>query len=61
MLEDHISSKKSLFSTGVHTELREQNSRSRRVSLIQGNPTGNMRTEQSGICARVFKNCWLCI
>ena len=56
MLEDHISSKKSLFSTGVHTELREQNSRSRRVSLIQGNPTGNMRTEQSGICARVYQN-----
>lgn len=45
MLEDHISSKKSLFSPGVHTELREQKSRSRQVALIQGNLTGNARME----------------
>lgn len=56
MLEDHVSSKKSLFSTGVHTELREQKSRSIRVSLIQGNLTGNARTESSGTSARVYQN-----
>lgn len=56
MLEDHISSKKSLFSTGVHTELREQKSRSRQVALIQGNLTGNSRTENAGTSARVYEN-----
>lgn len=56
MLEDHISSKKSLFSTGVHTELREQKSRSRQVALIQGNLTGNARTENAGTSARVYEN-----
>lgn len=56
MLEDHISTKKALFSTGVHTELREQKSRSRQVSLIQGNLTGNARMESSGTSARVYQN-----
>lgn len=56
MLEDHVSSKKSLFSTGVHTELREQKSRSRQVSLVQGNLTGNARMESSGTSARVYQN-----
>ncbi len=56
MLEDHISDKKSLFSTGVHTELREQKSRSRQVAMIQGNLTGNARMESSGTSARVYQN-----
>lgn len=56
MLEDHISSKKSLFAAGVHTELRTQESRSRSVALIQGNLTGNTRTEISGTSARVYQN-----
>ena len=56
MLEDHISDKKSLFSTGVHTELREQKSRSRQVVMIQGNLTGNARMESSGTSARVYQN-----
>ena len=56
MLEDHISNKKSLFSAGVHTELREQKSRSRSVSLVQGNLTGNARMEKSGTSARVYQN-----
>lgn len=56
MLEDHISNKKALFSSGVHTELRQQKSRSRRVSLIQGNLTGNARMESSGTSARVYRN-----
>lgn len=56
MLEDHISSKKSLFATGVHTELRTQESRNRSIALIQGNLTGNQRTEISGTSARVYQN-----
>jgi len=56
MLEDHISTKKSLFASGVHTELRAQKSRSRRVSLVQGNLTGNARTESQGTSARVYQN-----
>ena len=56
MLEDHISDKKSLFSSGVHTELREQKSRSRQVSMVQGNLIGNARTENSGTSARVYQN-----
>ncbi|MCI8693332.1 MAG: hypothetical protein HFH91_11455 [Lachnospiraceae bacterium] len=47
---------KSLFSPGVHTELREQKSRSRQVSLIQGSPAGNARMENSGTSARVYEN-----
>lgn len=56
MLEDFISGKKSLFASGVHTELRAQENRQRRVSLVQGNLTANVRTETSGVCARVYKN-----
>ncbi|MDE6874495.1 MAG: TldD/PmbA family protein [Lachnospiraceae bacterium] len=56
MLEDFISSKKSLFAPGVHTELRAQENRQRGVSLIKGNLTANIRTEVSGVCARVYKN-----
>ena len=56
MLEDHVSTKKSLFSAGVHTELREQKSRSIAVSLIQGNLTGNARMVSSGTSARVYQN-----
>lgn len=56
MLDDFISDKKSLFADGVHTELRMQENRSRSASLIQGNLTGNLRSETSGTCARVCKN-----
>ncbi len=56
MLEDILSGKKDLFATGVHTELRAQENRYRRVSLVQGNITANSRSETSGICARVCKN-----
>lgn len=56
MLEDFISSKKSLFAAGVHTELRAQENRQRRVSLVQGNLTSNVRAEVSGVSARVYKN-----
>lgn len=56
MLEDLIASKKSLFTDGVHTELRAQENRYRSVALVQGNLLGNSRSETSGICARVCKN-----
>lgn len=56
MLEDFISGKKSLFTTGVHTELRAQENKQRRVALIQGNLTANARLEKAGVCARVYKN-----
>lgn len=56
MLEDFISGKKSLFTTGVHTELRAQENKQRRVALVQGNLTANARLEKAGVCARVYKN-----
>lgn len=56
MLDDLISGKEKLFSEGVHTELRAQENRSRSVSLIQGNLTGNVRAEVMGVSARVYKN-----
>ena len=56
MLEDFISSRKSLFAAGVHTELRAQENRQRQISLVQGNLVGNVRSEISGVSARVYKN-----
>ena len=56
MLKDIITSKKSLFLPGAHTELRAQKNRTRRVSFTQGNLMTNSRTESSGVCARVYRN-----
>lgn len=56
MLEDILAGKKSLFATGVHTELRAQENRQRRVGLVKGNIVGNDRAEVSGVSARVCKN-----
>lgn len=56
MLEDFISGKKALFATGVHTELRAQENRNRRVTLVQGNLMANSRSEVLGVSARVYKN-----
>ena len=56
MLDDFISGKKTLFTDGVHMELRAQENRSRRISLAQGNLTANSRSEISGVSARVYKN-----
>ena len=46
MLEDILAGKKSLFATGVHTELRAQENRQRRVGLVKGNIVGNDRVEE---------------
>lgn len=56
MLEDLLVGKKSLFETGVHTELRAHENRERWVSILQGNMTNNSRSEVSGVSARVYKN-----
>ncbi len=56
MLQDFLKDKKALFDTGVSTELRAQENRRRVVVYAQGNLVSNVRTEQSGISARVRKN-----
>ncbi len=56
MLNDILTPKKVIFSPYAHTELRGQISRSRGVSIIGGNLTGNVRKDVSGISARVYKN-----
>lgn len=56
MLEDLIKEKQAFFADGVHTELRAQQNRQRRISLVQGNLTSNVRSEIAGISARVYKN-----
>ena len=56
MLQDFVSSKRGSFAPGVHTELRAQRSTNRRVVLYSGNLVQNVRSESSGVCARVWKN-----
>jgi TldD protein len=56
LLKDILTPKKALFLPNAHTELRGQLSRSRGVSIISGNLTGNARQDISGISARVYKN-----
>ena len=56
MIKDIITPNKSLFAAGVHTELRAQINKSRGVTIISGNLTGNTSSEVSGISARVYKN-----
>ena len=56
MLQDIVTAQKALFLPGAHTELRAQHSRSRRVTLVNGNLMGNARSDVSGIGARVYKN-----
>ena len=56
MLEDILSAKKALFSTGTHTELRGQLNRNRRVTLLGGSVVSNTRSNVSGVSARVYRN-----
>ena len=55
MLQDILSSQKALFESGAHTELRGQNSRNRRVVLLNGDVVGNVRSDVSGVSARVYR------
>ena len=56
MLQDILSPKKALFAPGVHTELRGQKNRNRRVILLSGDVLANVRSDVSGISARVYRN-----
>ncbi len=56
MLNDVVSKHKGSFAPGVHTELRAQLNRTRRVVLNAGNLIGNSRNDISGVSARVYKN-----
>ncbi len=55
MLQDILSPQKALFESGAHTELRGQNSRNRRVVLLNGDVVGNVRSDVSGVSARVYR------
>ena len=55
MLQDILTDKKALFMTGAHTELRGQNSRNRRAVLLNGDVVGNVRSDVSGVSARVYR------
>ena len=55
MLQDVLTARRALFATGAHTELRGQNSRNRRTVLLNGDVVGNVRSDVSGISARVYK------
>ena len=56
MLQDILTDKKSLFADGVHTELRGQKNRTRRAVLLNGDVMGNVRSDISGISARVYED-----
>ena len=56
MLNDVISKHKGAFASGVHTELRTQLNRSRRVIINGGDLVVNNRNDISGVSARVYKN-----
>ena len=56
MLQDLLTNKKHLFAHGANTELRAQRNLNRRVVLLNGALVSNVRTEQSGVSARVYEN-----
>ena len=56
MLQDLLKEQKVMFKPGVHTELRGQNNRNRRVILVSGDVMANMRSDVSGVSARVYRN-----
>lgn len=56
MLEDILYDKQCFFETGMQSVLRGQENRVRKVVLQQGNLVVNDRSEENGICAKVYKN-----
>jgi len=56
MLKDLLYDKKALFADGVNSELRAQTNLTRAVSMMNGNLTGNVRNENTGVSARVYAN-----
>ena len=55
MLQDILTDRKALFASGAHTELRGQKNRNRRAILLNGDVIGNVRSDVSGVSARVYK------
>ena len=55
MLQDYLSGQKALFEAGVHAELRGQKNRNRRAVLLNGDVMGNVRSDVSGVSARVYR------
>ena len=56
MMQDLLQEQKALFAPGVHTELRGQLNRNRRVILVAGDVLANVRSDVSGVSARVYRN-----
>ena len=56
MLQDILTARKGQFDPGVHTELRGQLNRQRRVVLLSGNVVANARADVSGVSARVWRS-----
>lgn len=55
MLKDYISQMKGAMGA-EHTEIRAQRNTSRRVGILNGDMISNSRSEESGVCARVYRN-----
>ena len=56
MMHDLLKKPAERFAPGVHTELRGQNNRTRRAVLLSGDVLGNVRSDVSGVSARVYRN-----
>ncbi len=56
MLQDILTKSRHLLPTDAHTEVRVQQNRASRVTLLSGNLTANAKSETSGVSARVYKN-----
>ncbi len=54
MFEDILLKQKSYFETGLQTVLRGQENRYRSITIHNGNLVNNSRSEERGICARVY-------
>ena len=56
MLEDVLKAQKSLFETGAQSVLRGQENRLRRVVIQNGALVENVRSNERGVSAKVYKN-----
>ncbi len=56
MLNDIVTGKKHLFSSGVNTELRAQKNLTRGVTILNGSLVANVRNENTGVSCRVYSN-----
>lgn len=54
MLIDVVSNQKSYFESGMQTVLRAQENRFRKVIMVKGALVDNTRSEESGVCAKVY-------